>query len=298
MKSDQDYESEILELTYEIDKYKKALIDSGFDYYDFNLQTGQAEQSFIIGESLGLQPDEYDTMEKRSSYFHPDDLKRNLEEINRAANGEIDKFDVQSRLFRKDGTLLWLQHTGTISRHPVTGENHLVGILRDITTEKANVDYIKYLAEFDGLTGAYNSRGGLEQLERYVDEYKTVTIIYIDLDEFKWINDNYGHQTGDNVLKEFCKKMNTCMPKESFLVRLGGDEFLCVIPNQNTAEAKETVDQIMSAPVIYGNDPQNKLFFSYGIATFDREKHDNLDLFIRDADEEMYRFKKAKKYLK
>lgn len=293
MKAEKDYKRQILELTYEIDKYKKALIDSGFDYYDFNLQTGQAEQSFIIGESLGLQPDEYDTMEKRSTYFHPDDLKRNLEEINRTANGEIDKFDVQSRLFRKDGTILWLQHTGTISRHPVTGENHLVGILRDVTTEKANVDYIKYLADFDGLTGAYNSRSGLEKLKRYVNTYKTVTIIYIDLDEFKYINDNYGHQTGDNVLKEFCKKINACMPKESYLVRLGGDEFLCVISNQNMTETKEIVDKIISTPVIYGTDQQNMLFFSYGIATYDQEKHETLDFFIRDADEQMYRFKKS-----
>ncbi len=170
MKSDKEYEQKIVELTYEINKYKKAITDSGLDYYDFNLNTGEAEESFIIGKSLGLQPEEYDTIEKRRDQFHhTDDLKRNYEEIDRIVKGEIDQFDIQSRLYKKDGSLLWLQHSGTLSCHPVTNEKHLVGLLRDITQEKANIESLKYLADYDGLTSAYNRRSGLAKLESDVE---------------------------------------------------------------------------------------------------------------------------------
>ncbi len=288
-----DYEQQITELTYEINKYKKAITDSGLDYYDFNLDTGEAEQSFIIGKSLGLEPDEYDTIKKREAQFHPDDLKRNYEEIDRIVKGEISRFDVQSRLYRKDGSILWLQHSGALSRHPVTGEKHLVGILRDITREKANIESIQYLADYDGLSGAYNRRSGLEKLEGDVKICKTVTIIYIDINEFKYINDNYGHSTGDKALKMFCIKINELIPEESYLIRLGGDEFLCVLLNKSETDAKGFVAAFMRNPVIYGNDLEDKLFFSYGIATFDQGRHENVDEFVHDADKQMYTFKNS-----
>lgn len=292
MKSDKEYEKQIDELTYEINKYKKAITDSGLDYYDFNLSTGEAEQSFIIGKSLGLQPEEYDTIEKRKAQFHPDDLKRNYEEIDRIVKGEIDQFDIQSRLYKKDGSIMWLQHSGTLSCHPVTNENHLVGLLRDITQEKANIESLKYLADYDGLTSAYNRRSGLVKLESDVEAFETVTIIYIDIDEFKYINDTYGHSVGDQALKAFCKKLNEFLPKTAYLIRLGGDEFLCVLLNQSETVVKETVENIIRNPVIYENHPKDILFFSYGIVTFNQHRHETVDEFIHDADEQMYIFKK------
>jgi len=292
VKFDEEYERKIDELTYEINKYKKAITDSGLDYYDFNLDTGEAEQSFVIGKTLGLQPEEYDTIEKRRAQFHPDDLIRNYKEIDRIVNGEIEQFDIQSRLYKKDGSLLWLQHSGTLSYHPLTNEKHLVGLLRDITQEKANIESLKYLADYDGLTSAYNRRSGLLKLESDVEAFETVAIIYIDIDKFKYINDTYGHSVGDQILKAFCKKINGSMPESSYLIRLGGDEFLCVILDQPETIVKETVDKLIRDPLVYGNQTNDILHFSYGIVCFDRNKHQNVDEFIHDADEQMYIFKK------
>lgn len=295
LKSDKDYEKQIAELTYELEKYKKAIIDAGFDYYDFNLNTGEAEQSFIIGEKLGRQPDEYDTMEKRAAQFHPEDRRKVSESMGRIANGEIHEFNLQSRIFRKDGSILWLQSSGTLSHNPVNNEKHLVGIMRDITQEKANIDSLKYLADYDGMTNSYNRRSGLVKLEMDVKVNETVTIIYIDIDEFKYINDNYGHSVGDQGLKSLCKKIYEFMPKESYLIRMGGDEFLCVILNEFINDKEEIIANIMRDPIMYGNQLEDKLCFSYGIATFDQYKYDNVDEFIRDADEKMYIMKKIRK---
>lgn len=96
---------------------------------------------------------------------------------------------MQSRLFKKDGGILWLQHSGTLSRHPVTGENHLVGLLRDITDEKLNLEKLEYLADYDGLTGTYNRRRGLIRLEQDIEKFESVTVVYADIDKFKVIND-------------------------------------------------------------------------------------------------------------
>ena len=295
MKTDIEYEQQLCELTYEINKYKKAIIDSGLDYYDFNLDTGTADQSFVIGEKLGLLPEEYDTMEKRSTSFHPDDLKRNYEIIDRLIKGGIDQFDVQSRLFCKDGSLLWLQHSGTLSLHPVTKEKHLVGIMRDITQEKSNTERLKYLADYDGLTGAYNRRSGLIKLETALNSNEKVTIIYIDLDNFKYINDNYGHSVGDKALKKFSEKIREFLPEAAYLIRLGGDEFLCVIMDHYEKNIKEIIDNMIRNPISYGNGPEDSMTFSYGIVTYNENRHRDVDEFIHEADEQMYVFKNREK---
>lgn len=298
MKTDKEYEQIINALTYEINKYKKAINDSGLDYYDFNLETGEAEESFVIGKSLGREPEEYDTMEKRAAQFNAEDLARNRKEVDRVAKGEIDQFDLQSRIYKKDGSEVWLQHSGTLSCHPVTNEKHLVGLLRDITQEKANIERLKYLADFDGLTHVYSRRSGLLKLESDVAAVESVTIIYIDIDKFKYINDTYGHAVGDRALKAFCTKLKETMPESTYLIRLGGDEFLCVLLNQSETVVSETLEHLMSNPVNYGNQPTDILFFSYGVVTFDKNSHENVDEFIRDADEQMYIFKKSRKEVK
>lgn len=287
-----DSQQKIANLEYEIEKYKKAINDSDLDYYDFNLDTGEAEQSFLIGKRLGLEPIEYDTIEKRSTHFHPDDLKRNYQEIERVVSGEIDQFDVQSRLYRKDGSILWLQHSGTLSRHPVTGENHLVGILRDITAEKLNIEKLKYLADYDGLTDTFNRRSGLTRLEQDIESFETVIIVYTDIDKFKVINDSYGHSVGDKAICMFCNRIKESLPEEAYLIRLGGDEFLCVFLNHPIERVNETLARIINDPIRYGNKDEDILFFSYGIVTFDRNRHGGVDEIIRDADEQMYLFKR------
>ena len=293
MKTDKHCEQKIDALSYEISQYRKAIIDSGFDYYDFNLDTGEAKLHSIIGKSLGLEPEAYNTIEKIITLFHPDDLKKNIKEVDRMLKGEIDRFDLQSRICKKDGCFLWLQYSGTLSYHPSTNEKHLVGLLRDITQEKANIECLKYLADYDGLTHAYNRRSGLLKLENDVKAFKSVTIIYIDIDKFKYINDTYGHSIGDQTLQAFCKKLNSYMPESTYLIRLGGDEFLCVLLNQSEKVIKEAMDHLMSDPLVYGKQPKDVLFFSYGIVRFNKRMHENVDAFIRDADEQMYDYKNA-----
>lgn len=244
---------------------------------------------------MGFQPDEYDTIEKRAAHFHPDDQKRNYEMINRIVKGDLIHFDLQSRLFCKDGSLLWLQHSGTLSCHPITNEKHLVGILRDITQEKSNIESLKYLADHDGMTSSFNRRSGLIKLQMDIEINETIAIIYIDIDDFKSINDNYGHSVGDQVLNSFCKITNDFLPEESYLIRMGGDEFLCVIVNQSIEDVKEIITAITRNPIMYGTQTEDKFFFSYGIVAFDPCKHNNVDEFIRDADEQMYLFKKLAK---
>lgn len=295
MKTDTEYEQQLCELTYEINKYKKAIVDSGLDYYDFNLDTGTADESFVIGEKLGLQPEEYDTMEKRSTSFHPDDLSRNYDIIDRLVKGVINQFDIQSRLFCKDGSLLWLQHSGTLSIHPITGEKHLVGIMRDVTQEKNNTECLKYLADYDGLTGAYNRRSGLLKLEADVRSNEKVSIIYIDMDDFKYINDKYGHSIGDKALKNFSEKIKSFLPESAYLIRLGGDEFLCVIMNHYEKNIKEIIENMIMNPISYGNQREDRIKFSYGIVTYNENRHRGVDEFIHEADAQMYVFKNREK---
>ena len=203
---------------------------------------------------------------------------------------------MQSRLIGKNGNVLWLQHTGVLCIDPITKEKHLVGIMRDITKEKTNIESLHYLANYDGLTNTLSRRSGMMKLESDVSRHDMVTVVYIDVDNFKHINDHYGHAAGDTVLKQLCKKIMEFMPEDSYLIRLGGDEFLCVILHQLPDAVDKMMENIKNSPIMYGNHADRTLSFSYGIVKFDRNIHKSADELIREADEQMYYFKNSSKW--
>lgn len=100
-------------------------------------------------------------------------------------------------------------------------------IYRDVTTERALEEQILYNSNTDFLTGLYNRRYFYEYVNQHRNN-KPVSLIYVDLDHFKGINDSFGHQTGDEVLIATAELLKICFP-EAFLTRLGGDEFLIMI---------------------------------------------------------------------
>jgi diguanylate cyclase (GGDEF)-like protein len=122
------------------------------------------------------------------------------------------------------------------------------GSLQDITERRKATERLRFMANNDSLTGALNRRGIENKLEasiRQFSEVRPLAFAYLDLDRFKLINDLYGHQTGDEVLKQVCQRVKRLLGDDHHIGRIGGDEFILVLRNTSMVAATELSRRIV-----------------------------------------------------
>ena len=148
----------------------------------------------------------------------------------------------------------------------------------------------------DGLTGIYNRIYFEDIVNRKILKAKrdksSFFIVFIDLDNFKYVNDNYGHEVGDKVLKEVVKIIKDNIREYDILARYGGDEFVLFIEDISEKEVKQILKRIVSLVEEKSNIFNNSL--SFGISKF-LDDGDNLKTLLKVADKRMYEQKINKK---
>ena len=147
------------------------------------------------------------------------------------------------------------------------------------------------LEGFDYVTGALRRRVGLAAIQREMDRTarskEALVVAFIDVDGLKAVNDELGHETGDEVLRETVKAVKSHLRSYDVITRIGGDEFVCSLSGQDVAGATARFDQI-SARLAEG-----KTCASFTVGITDRRKHDSLDDLIRRADEAVRKARRA-----
>ncbi len=195
--------------------------------------------------------------------------------------------------------------------HSQFGEMHLnvnafkVGeglglIITDITERKQGERKLRMLATTDTLTEVLNRGFGLllfgKQLQLAKRNKSKLSICYIDVDGLKEINDTYGHQEGDEVLKKVGGFLKKAMREVDIVCRLGGDEFLLVLPQCSIDQALTAWGRIAQKKAdfnIKGIKPY-KISLSHGFAEYDPNNEKTVDQLIAVADQEMYKHKHSK----
>jgi two-component system cell cycle response regulator len=169
--------------------------------------------------------------------------------------------------------------------------------------EEANQE-LKMLASKDPLTGLYNRQFLNELLEkewmRSQRHGYPISIIMADIDNFKNINDNYGHQAGDEALKRIAEILSQCLRKNDCLARYGGEEFLFVLPQTDLKDSCLAAERFRSAVekliISFNKDHRISLSISCGVASaLPGKKGDNIDTLIQKADQALYEAKKSGK---
>lgn len=149
---------------------------------------------------------------------------------------------------RKDGSF----YDEALTITPVADDNgtitHFVAIKEDITLEKAAARELERLATTDPLTGSHNRRAFMEAVQHELDRvrrYETpASILMLDLDHFKRVNDEFGHAAGDTVLKHFVTQLGTSLRSADTLGRIGGEEFAVLLPETDLAGARDIANRI------------------------------------------------------
>lgn len=163
---------------------------------------------------------------------------------------------------------------------------------------KLQEDRLQRLAGLDALTGLANRRSFYETA--YMEIHKSrrfasiFTIVYIDVDDFKKINDTYGHNAGDAVLRVIANTMRQNTRIVDLVTRMGGDEFVILFPETNAEDAKPAVEKIRKMLDQSMQDHHWPVTFSIGVVTFNQPPL-SLDVMLEMVDHAMYSVKKAAK---
>lgn len=195
------------------------------------------------------------------------------------------------------------------SRIEVGGQYYLIGVMHDITevTEQnrklaqigsvleQQATELQRLASTDPLTGALNRRAMHEQLDALTAGESELGVIAIDLDHFKTINDTAGHAAGDRVLTEVVERVRREIRPTDLVARLGGEEFLVIVPELDAASTVGIAERIRAAidhQEIDVDGESLRITVSVGVC-HDAHAERSTDMLLRDADERLYEAKRS-----
>ncbi len=174
-------------------------------------------------------------------------------------------------------------------------------IYEDITRERQTAEQLIYLAERDSLTGLYNRHRFQEELARMLADVERRqshgALLFFDLDEFKYINDTFGHRAGDSMLIRVAGEVHALVRRNEIISRIGGDEFAVLLPDASEAEATHLAERIIRAiaQIPFRFEGQNlRLTTSLGIAHYPLHGA-NAEELVSHADAAMYQAKEAGK---
>jgi diguanylate cyclase (GGDEF)-like protein/PAS domain S-box-containing protein len=205
---------------------------------------------------------------------------------------------VTLRNYRRDGSLFWNDLHLTPLRAPDGVVTHHVAIVNDVTEQRHYEDQLAYRATHDDLTGLPNRQLLLDRLEqaiRMADRSgSTVAVMFIDLDDFKLINDTLGHAAGDKVLRAVASRLSGLVRDTDTVARFGGDEFVVLLTETGDATARnaviERVTQAISQPIII-DGTAHAITPSIGHASYP-ESGSSADMLLMRSDMAMYQAKR------
>lgn len=289
----------------ELEKVQRRLniaLDIGkIAWWEMNVQTGKVNFHKNKAELLDYSKKEFPKdMYEIMKLVHPDDYEKTMEAMKKHLNGEEETYNVEYRIKDKNNKYHWFYDQGQIVERDKEGNPlNLIGVVMEITERKESERKLEKLANYDGLTKAYNRRMGLIILKenlKYARRNKNhLTISFLDQDNLKEVNDILGHDYGDESLKIISNTIKEEIRDSDIICRMGGDEFLIIFPDCNRDNARKIVSRIRNKINEKNNNLDFNISFSAGFYEYDGKSDIRVDEFIKIADSDMYEEKNVKK---
>jgi diguanylate cyclase (GGDEF)-like protein/PAS domain S-box-containing protein len=229
---------------------------------------------------------------------HPDDVDADVASVRHVLAERISSYRVEKRLVRRDGEAVWAQLAVSLVRDEAGRPLHFVSHVEDISDRKRLEAELHRLATHDHLTGLRNRRWFEHELEtqlRRVRRYgEEASVLVIDLDEFKSVNDTFGHHAGDALLKHVGAVLSEHLRATDVVARLGGDEFAVLLPRTDHVAAstvsRALEDELARHPVRIDD---THIFARASIGVAPVEANGSVGDVLRRADRTMYNAKHA-----
>lgn len=229
-------------------------------------------------------------------FVHPESRRAVEEYLARLVRGASVVREEDVRFVRRDGELLEVEFTGNPFSYE--GQPAVQVVLHDVTEARHKAAELAYLARHDALTGLPNRRMLVEKLDEviaYAQRYgHRATVVYLDLDNFKIINDSLGHEQGDELLKTCASRLSSAVRELDSVARPGGDEFVVILLNsmegdQPVIDLLERLQHTLRAPFVLDGH-EYTITASLGFASYPADGMD-AETLLRNADEAMFRAK-------
>jgi diguanylate cyclase (GGDEF)-like protein/PAS domain S-box-containing protein len=227
---------------------------------------------------------------------HPNDLDMVRRTMRYFRSGQNPEQGIAYRIQRPDGEIRWVRTSAAETKSvDVDGKpSILIGMVQDITGQVEVEENLQHLATHDSLTGLPNRALFYDRLDHAITRAKrdqtSLAILFLDIDDFKKVNDTYGHLTGDKLLKDVAERLKRCIRGSDTIARMGGDEFTIILENVRTRENTQiAVDSIISAlsePFIM-EGLTTYFSASIGVALFPADADEAHEL-LQKADQAMY----------
>ncbi|MBX9753359.1 MAG: sensor domain-containing diguanylate cyclase [Pseudomonadaceae bacterium] len=229
-------------------------------------------------------------------FVHPDDMHSTLKELAKLAIG-ADCLNFENRYRCKDGSYVWLAWCVPT---PPADSSMLYAIARNISERKRSDAEILHQAAHDNLTGLLNRAALMPYVQHACacfrrDTSQVFALLFLDLDHFKPINDNYGHHCGDELLRLVAARLRRCCRDSDIVARLGGDEFIILAIGQSASQAQELKLRLQAAMQAPFEIAEQRLHVgtSIGIAIPGTTEPEMAKL-LEEADRQMYLDKLAR----
>lgn len=269
--------------------------------WSWNIQTGKTVFNERWAEMLGYTLKELEpvSIETWLSFVHPEDLPHSEKLLKQHFSGELEYYECEVRMRHRDGHWIWVQDRGRVASWQNGQPLEMYGTHLEITEIKEYQEQLRHIAHYDMLTGLPNrlllfDRLGFA-LEHTRQERRDLAVFFIDLDGFKEVNDEHGHDAGDFLLIEIASRLTNVLRAEDTLARLGGDEFVAVLPGIRGRDQLEPILKRMlvemNRPVIMDDNTALKVTASIGISLFDGSRDLGVNQLVTQADQAMYQAK-------
>lgn len=274
----------------------RGLHDIADGVWEWNLQSGSLYFSPGLKRMLGYGPDEMKPcLDTWKGNIHPEDAPLVLSILDEHLKGLRHLYEAEYRLRNRNGHYLWIRDRGQVRERSPEGEPlRAVGMACNITDLKLIEQELQQQADFDVLTGLLNRRRGEalaeQQLALMQRQGGTLGFCLIDIDDFKQINDVYGHLAGDYVLRQVADLISGFVRRSDLLFRWGGEEFVLVCPDTDALGMHQLVAKLCRAIQclqLEGELSNRQITISAGVSIYPDHSVELMSLIAR-ADSALY----------
>ena len=286
------------------EKYRTILENIDDGYYEVDITGNLTFFNDSMSRILGYPREEMMGMNNRQ-YTDKENAKKLFKTFNEVYKTGKTAKEFDWEIIRKDGTKRHIEVSVSIRRNSSGQPIGFQGIARDITDRKRAEDALREsehryqeLSIIDDLTQLYNSRQFYSQLEKEIERAnryeQPLTLLLLDLDNFKTFNDTYGHVEGDNVLSRLGQVIKECLRETDSAFRYGGEEFTIILPMTTSEEGMITAQRIQTelrketfSPVM-----NQKVYMTVSIGLSHYRPKEEMKTFVHRVDQLMYQAKK------
>jgi len=283
-------------------RYALAVEGAHDGLWDWDLRAGEVyfapRWKSMLGHEdheIGKSPEEW------MNRVHPEDLEKLKTDLATHVLGKSEHFENEHRMRHRDGSYRWMLSRGIGVRERGSKAVRLAGSQTDITDRKRFEEQLAQQAFYDTLTGLPNRALFLDRLALAVTRARRrksslFSILFLDVDRFKDVNDSLGHLKGDLLLSAIARRLETCVRPGDTVARLGGDEFTILLDDmRDTADAVQVADRILDQMGKPFQLEGHEVFATVSIGIAPGQHYEKPDDLLRDADTAMYRAKERGK---